>query len=87
VTNFELGIRGRMATEVHYIAIRPSADTNSSDRLSIAHGINGFDGFPFKFKVNVCLVKPSLECLHNLGLQRVGGAWVVHGTGRDAHAR
>jgi hypothetical protein len=58
----------------------------SSGRLSIARGINGFDGFRFEFKVSVSPVKPSLECLHNSGLQQAGSARPVHDTRRDAGA-
>jgi hypothetical protein len=72
-----------VAGEVHYIAIRPSADAKSSGRLSISRGISGFDGFPFEFKVFISPIKSSLECLRNLGLQRASGAWVVHDTGWD----
>jgi hypothetical protein len=74
---------GGVAGEVHYIAIRPGADAKSSGRLSISRGINGFDCFPFEFKVSVSLIKPSLECLHNSGLQRASGVRAVHDTGWD----
>jgi hypothetical protein len=71
---------GGVAGEVRYIAILPGADTKSSDRHSISRRINGFDSFPFEFKVSVSPIKSSLECLHNSGLQRASGA--QHGTGR-----
>jgi hypothetical protein len=73
---------GGVAGEVRYIAILPGADTKSSDRHSISRRINGFDSFPFDFKVSVSPIKSSLECLHNSGLQRASGARAVHNTGR-----
>jgi hypothetical protein len=74
---------GGVVGEVHYIAIRPGADAKSSGRLSISRGISGFNSFPFEFKVFVSPIKSSLECLHNSGLQRASGAWVVHDMGWD----
>jgi hypothetical protein len=53
VQDFELGKRGGVAGEVHYIAIRPGTDAMGSDRLPIACGIKGFDDFPFELKVFV----------------------------------
>jgi hypothetical protein len=72
--DFELGKWGRVAGEVHYIAIWPGDNTKSSSRFSIASEINEFDGSPFEFKDPISPGKPSLECLCISGLQWEGGA-------------
>jgi hypothetical protein len=74
---------GGVAGEVHYIAIPPGADVKCFGRLSISRRINGFDSFPFEFKVSVSLIKSSFECIHNSELQRASGARAVHDTGWD----
>jgi hypothetical protein len=80
VQGFELGKRGRMADEVHFIGAQPGINTRGLRPALIARGIIGFDYFSFKIKSSISLVKPSLYCLHHSGLQRAGSAWAHDGT-------
>jgi hypothetical protein len=74
VQGFDLGKRGGVAGEVHFIGSQPSANMSGLRPALIACRINGFGHFSFKIKTSIFLVKPLLDCLHHSGLQWVGGA-------------